>query len=208
MPSMPPLPPAQAAAAGLTGAVSNKVAGDMPTAEPAFCKENAIQLSWASPRKAVSPGRPHHKLLLVRLTTPACMCCAPSLQPVLKPSHICLCLYMCDGCLGVCPAGLWAREPGQHMLHECSPAVPYAHTTAGRAVHAGGWAQHKCSRQAAPGPDRGHAGAYQEGTTCTQPSAAYVACQQSQGDQSQVCFSSQHTHGSPGYNIMGCMCRV
>lgn len=55
MPSMLPVPPAQAAAAGLTAPMS-RVADGLAEPGRSYCAESAIQLSWGSPRKAVSPG--------------------------------------------------------------------------------------------------------------------------------------------------------
>lgn len=53
MPSLLPVPPAQAAAAALTAPMS-RVADDMAYPAAPYCSENAIQLSWGSARKAVS----------------------------------------------------------------------------------------------------------------------------------------------------------
>jgi hypothetical protein len=57
MPSMLPVPPQQAAAAGLTAPMS-RVADGLAEPGRSYCAESAIQLAWGSPRKAVSPGGP------------------------------------------------------------------------------------------------------------------------------------------------------
>lgn len=129
-------------------------------------------------------GCQHHNSVCrccCRWAAACCQVCTPDWTPV-------CCLPLCARPAPACgsPTGLRPGQPGQHLLHERSPAVPHAHAAPGTAVPAGHRAQHQLSRQAAHGPDRSHAGAHQEGADRLQPCAPDVARQQPARHQPQV----------------------
>lgn len=101
----------------------------------------------------------------------------------------------CLACLTA--AGFWPGQPGQHLLHELSAAMPDAHSTAGRAVPEQPELGKQQRRAAAVRSCGSNAGPHQACTDVTWCCAAKVACAQPEADQPQVCGSSRRSSAAP-----------